>query len=819
MSKKRRKSRHRRPPSFQVEEMSEVLTIVEMLRDEGRLEDALEVLERAPSHLQRRPELLLARATLYLDMGEDYQAIEPLERILRIKPVHLPAAALLVGLYLDYGWVSHAARIARRVLDHPDRVPADVLSRMREALEEAEGVIRENAAQGGVPFERMERACHLSEKAERWVWAGEFEEAARLYARVIETVPTWLAPHNNLAQALCMVGQVEEAIRIAEDVLRVHPDNLHAVANLVRFHLTRGEREKAEEYAARLKQLPIRSVDHLAKAVEALGFLEDDEGLYELYRRHRKMVGDLDAISLLNLGSAAANLGHPQVARRLWRMAHAAGAPLRAFDLLLDALDDGAPGPGSAPRYPTVALPQLIHVRQLEALARLQLAWEEGRISEKVKEKRVNDLVKRMPYLLQALTKLLWEEEAPLPVIRFLAFIGTPAAVEILREFGFSQAGELGYRLAALEALADLGVVDVEEPLKVWDEEHGEWVELRLAPVKITMEVELLPYDEEVWKRINEGAEALQKGDLEEACRQLEAALALDPEAAVAHHNLGVALQRLGKPEEAFEHLQRAVEIVPDYPYGCCTLAHYYMDRGDLEEAEEVLAHLLDRRQFHPEEWIYYQRTLARLMLERGEYKAAQEHAQIVLDMRPDDEEALRIMGTAALKALRESPEWQETQRRRLAREQEKRRRPIRSDARLAECLERLTKDALVGTARAMPTRRKYNVRKAVLIQDLAEYLPNPDVVREIVEGLSEEERQALRDVLEAGGMMDWEAFAARYGDDLDESPYWDYREPETVMGRLRMLGLLSEGTVDDRFVVLIPYELRELLPPALEVR
>jgi len=35
-------------------------------------------------------------------------------------------------------------------------------------------------------------------------------------------------------------------------------------------------------------------------------------------------------------------------------------------------------------------------------------------------------------------------------------------------------------------------------------------------------------------------------------------------------------------------------------------------------------------------------------------------------------------------------------------------------------------------------------------------------------------------------------------------------------MGRLRFFGLLSDGTVDGEFAVLIPRELRSLLPPLL---
>lgn len=50
----------------------------------------------------------------------------------------------------------------------------------------------------------------------------------------------------------------------------------------------------------------------------------------------------------------------------------------------------------------------------------------------------------------------------------------------------------------------------------------------------------------------------------------------------------------------------------------------------------------------------------------------------------------------------------------------------------------------------------------------------------------------------------------------MEDSQNWYYALPETLMGRLRLYGLLSDGTAEGQRVVLIPQELRELLPSAL---
>jgi hypothetical protein len=125
-----------------------------------------------------------------------------------------------------------------------------------------------------------------------------------------------------------------------------------------------------------------------------------------------------------------------------------------------------------------------------------------------------------------------------------------------------------------------------------------------------------------------------------------------------------------------------------------------------------------------------------------------------------------------------------------------------------------VAKEALSSMARELQISS--NIRKALLIQQIAKALTDSDTLKQRVGQLSDPEKQALRDVLEVGGTLPWDEFASRYDHDLDESPYWIYHRPETIMGRLRFFGLLCDGTVDGEYVVLIPQELRALLPAIL---
>jgi hypothetical protein len=103
-------------------------------------------------------------------------------------------------------------------------------------------------------------------------------------------------------------------------------------------------------------------------------------------------------------------------------------------------------------------------------------------------------------------------------------------------------------------------------------------------------------------------------------------------------------------------------------------------------------------------------------------------------------------------------------------------------------------------------------LRKAELLERVVKGLQDDLNLKDVVAGLEDEERTALRQVLAQGGRMPWGDFDAAHGNDLQESRYWNYHEPETPMGRLRLRGLLVEATVGSELLVVVPSELRRRL-------
>jgi Flp pilus assembly protein TadD len=88
-----------------------------------------------------------------------------------------------------------------------------------------------------------------------------------------------------------------------------------------------------------------------------------------------------------------------------------------------------------------------------------------------------------------------------------------------------------------------------------------------------------------------EAAEALKNaGDLPAAVAALEAAVAADPDYALAHSALAAWCTRLERHEEAIRHARRVCELEPADPFSFTALSVACMRGGRIAEAEEALA-------------------------------------------------------------------------------------------------------------------------------------------------------------------------------------------------------------------------------------
>ena len=97
---------------------------------------------------------------------------------------------------------------------------------------------------------------------------------------------------------------------------------------------------------------------------------------------------------------------------------------------------------------------------------------------------------------------------------------------------------------------------------------------------------------------LTEGNQLLESKDLEKAVAKYQAALKANPDEEDAYFNMGIALARMGKTNEAKIAYEEALKRVPDYAEVHINLGNLLMARDDLAGAE---SHFRDAIKSRPE--------------------------------------------------------------------------------------------------------------------------------------------------------------------------------------------------------------------------
>jgi tetratricopeptide (TPR) repeat protein len=130
----------------------------------------------------------------------------------------------------------------------------------------------------------------------------------------------------------------------------------------------------------------------------------------------------------------------------------------------------------------------------------------------------------------------------------------------------------------------------------------------------------------------NLGVALLRLGKVQEAIGQYEQALRIQPDFAGAHNNLGNALLQAGRVEEAIGHYEQAVRINPDYAEAHNNLGTALMGRGRLQEA---IGHYEQAVRIKPD-YAHAHYNLGVALEQAGRAQEAIGHYERALRIKPD---------------------------------------------------------------------------------------------------------------------------------------------------------------------------------------
>ena len=132
-------------------------------------------------------------------------------------------------------------------------------------------------------------------------------------------------------------------------------------------------------------------------------------------------------------------------------------------------------------------------------------------------------------------------------------------------------------------------------------------------------------------------------GRSEEAIGHYRRALQLNPDFAEAHINLGIALGVRGQAEEAIQHFRQALRLRPDYAEVHSNFGNVLVNTGRLDEA---IAHYRRALQLRPG-YAEAHNNLGTALGMQGQVEEAIRHFQQALQLRPDYAEAHNNLGIA----------------------------------------------------------------------------------------------------------------------------------------------------------------------------
>ena len=145
------------------------------------------------------------------------------------------------------------------------------------------------------------------------------------------------------------------------------------------------------------------------------------------------------------------------------------------------------------------------------------------------------------------------------------------------------------------------------------------------------------------WLAHNNLGDALaREGKLEEATGHFAESVRLEPSNPDAHYNLGVALHRQGRPAEATLHYREALRLAPDYPNAHNNLGVALLDGGEVEQA---IGELQQAFLMHQDPSTHFNLGLA--LAKQGRTDEAIEHYREAVRLQPAFGEARQHLADA----------------------------------------------------------------------------------------------------------------------------------------------------------------------------
>ncbi|RPJ50012.1 MAG: tetratricopeptide repeat protein, partial [Acidobacteria bacterium] len=138
-----------------------------------------------------------------------------------------------------------------------------------------------------------------------------------------------------------------------------------------------------------------------------------------------------------------------------------------------------------------------------------------------------------------------------------------------------------------------------------------------------------------------------ERGETHAAIAEWRKALAISPDDAKTHNNLGIVLWRTGDFDEAVTHYRKALELKPHYPEASNNLGVAFVRQGEWDYA---ITHFRQALETYPDSADLHN-NLGRAYAGKGQTGKAIEHWRTAVRLKPQSADARNNLGTGLFRA------------------------------------------------------------------------------------------------------------------------------------------------------------------------
>lgn len=597
------------------------------LIEQGRYEEALEILAPLAEKHPDRIEILSSQAVCYSRLGLAPEHLEVVLKLRRLLPNSPEAWLALAQAYL----MNYRLALARRAyLQFLERWPSGKdAEHAHEALRVLEPELERMLALLNLTGEEKYEAAELHEEAQVLLAQGQTAEARATASKLLERLPDFVPALNNLSQMQYIDHQVSEAIATTERVLELDSHNFHALGNLTRYLFLQGRVEEARRVAERLQAAQSDREDIWIKRVEAFSYLGDDQAVvaaFDAAQASGALERMLNTAMFYHLAAVALwRLGQEDRARELWRQCFEESP---GFELAKANLADLSRPVGERNGPWAFTLNYFLRRQALRDM--ITEIGQAARRNKTDEAKAMRDYARRHPEITHLIPYLL-ERGDPVArdfAIKLASVIKTPELLTVLRDFALGQQGSDQMRMQAAQIATQAGLLPSGESMRMWIK--GKWTEIMMFGFEISHE----PSDEhrlppKAERLAVEAMQEIKYGDAAKGERLIKQAIEIEPNRQSLLNNLAEAYGRQGKIEECRNLIAEIRQKFPDYLFGITNEAMNLARDGKADEAEELVRPLLRHRQLHVTEFAALCAAQIEIALARGNREVAKSWIQM----------------------------------------------------------------------------------------------------------------------------------------------------------------------------------------------